>query len=91
MSKIKETEVFKLNRFKRTVTDVSSRMPQFPRTVAGRQIHISCSASSLHVINSLFDLFRENYRTVNDGDALAIVAKYFMENVKEEDESDEEV
>lgn len=88
MSKSKKTEKIELTQFEQTVIDVSSRMPEFPRTVAGRQIDVSCSASSLYVLNSLFDLFRQRYKSISEGNVLAIVAKYFMENVKE-DESDE--
>lgn len=70
------------------VRDLTSRMPEFPKTTPGRQLFILASASNLHVINNLFQVFRSRFKTVNEGDALAIAAKYFMENVK--DRHDEE-
>ena len=75
--------------FEELVREISGTLPEFPRTMAGRQMHINCSARSLHIINSYFDLFRKHFKSVNEADALAIAAKYFMENVKE-DEVDEE-
>ncbi len=88
MSK-KETEKVELTQFEQTVQDLSSRMPQFPKTVAGRQLFIMASPPSLHVINSLFAMFRKRFRVVDEAEALSIVSLYFMENVK--DEIDEEV
>jgi len=82
-------EEVKLTQFQKTVIDLSSRMPQFPKTVAGRQIFIMADPASLHVINSLFDMFRQRYKVVNEAEALSLVSLYFMENIK--DKIDEEV
>lgn len=88
MSK-KESEEIKLTQFEQTVQDLSSWMPQFPKTVAGRQIFLMADPASLHVINSLFEMFRKRYKVVNEAEALSLVSLYFMKNVK--DEIDEEV
>ncbi|MDD3607297.1 MAG: hypothetical protein PHQ20_00655 [Candidatus Moranbacteria bacterium] len=86
MSKVKKSDKVELTKFEQTVIDVSQQLPKFSRTVAGRQIQLSCSPSTLSVLENLFNKFRKRYKSVNEANVLAVAAKYFLLAMKEDDE-----
>jgi hypothetical protein len=90
MSKSEENEIFKLNKFQKTVMDISGKLQKFPLSMAGRQEFINFSASQLHELQITSELWRKYYKTFNYADVIAICCKYFREQVSE-DEEDEEV
>jgi len=75
------------SKFDAVVRSIS--LPDYPKTIPGRQIHPLFSFSELSVLEELLDLWRNRYKTVNEAHAIAVACKFFLENVKE-DEIDEE-
>lgn len=75
--------------FDELVREVSKKLPQYPRTIPGRMIYISFNGSQLAQFDALLDEWRKYFKTVSEAQAIAVVCKFFLENVKE-DETDEE-
>lgn len=76
------------SKFEKLVRSIS--LPDYPRTMPGRQIHPLFNYSELSVLNELLDLWRTHFGAVNDATAISVACKFFLENVKEEDEKNEE-